>query len=92
MNGNSSGGKRFDSYEKKNMEYQNLLRKIGRIKAMIAADTLDELLDSNKEGMYTKAKRERGKLLRSNFLRSGAHGRHVTKHDHEMEEKLYGKI
>ena len=56
VNRKSSCGKRFDGYGKKDREYQNVLRKIGRIKAMISAGTLEDLLDSSKEGMEYKAK------------------------------------
>ena len=59
VNRKSSGGKRFDGYGKKDREYQNVMRKISRIKAMIAAYTLDDILDSTKEGMDTKVNRAR---------------------------------
>ena len=88
VNRKSSDGKRFDSYGKKYREYQNALRKIGRIKAMISAGTLSEILDISKEEMDTKAKKVREKLLRSKSVRSSAHGRHMKNPDHEMEEKL----
>ena len=59
VNRKSSGGKRFDGYGKKDREYQNVMRKISRIKAMITAYTLDDILDSTKEGMDTKVNRAR---------------------------------
>ena len=57
MNRNSSGGKRFDGNGKKDREYQNVMRKISRIKEMLAACTLDDILDSIKEVMDTKVNR-----------------------------------
>ena len=60
VNRKSSGGNRFDGYGKKDREYQNVLRKIGRIKAMIAAGNLNEILDNSKEGMEDKSNRARG--------------------------------
>ena len=59
VNRKSSGGKCFDGYGKKDREYQNVMRKISRIKAMITAYTLDDILDSTKEGMDTKVNRAR---------------------------------
>ena len=53
------GGKRFDGCGKKDREYQNVMRKISRIKEIIAAYTLDDILDSIKEGMDTKVNRAR---------------------------------
>ena len=48
VNRKSSGGNHFDGYVKKDREYQNVMRKIGRVKEMMAASTLNELLDSRK--------------------------------------------
>ena len=59
VNRKSSGGKCFDGYGKKDREYQNVMRKISRIKEIIAAYTLDDILDSIKEGMDTKVNRAR---------------------------------
>ena len=71
--------------ERKYREYQNVLRKIGRIKAIIAAGALNEFMDISKEGMDAKAKRAREKLLRIKSIRIGTQRQHVTNPDHEIE-------
>ena len=77
MNRNSSGGNRFDAYRKKYREYQNFLRKFGRIKEMIPAGNRDGILGGINEGMDAKANRAKIKLLRSKSVRSGVCLQHV---------------